>query len=155
MPADSPFYGPLGYSGFWLFLGLALAAAAAGWVGYAVVSTLPPRSSADFAIPRFRASPGLRLVYLGRIDEIAELLEAGEIGPRTAVQELSRIVRGFVQEATGVKASRMTLTELRQQPVPAVSAAVERFYPGEFSPPGEPDAEAALAAARTVVGQWS
>ncbi|MDR6622746.1 hypothetical protein [Sinomonas atrocyanea] len=154
MPADTPFYGPLAYSGFWLFLGLALAAAAVGWVGYAVVSTRPPRPVADASIPRFHASPGLRRVYLGRIEEIAELLEAGEIGSRTAAQELSRIVRGFLQEATGVGASRMTLEELRRQPVPAVAAAVERFYPGEFSAPGEPDAEAALGAARTVVGSW-
>lgn len=155
MPADPQFYGPLGYSGFWLFLGLALAAAAVGWVVYAMVSTRPPRRIADFSIPRFRASPGLRRLYLGQIDEVSELLAAGEIGPRTAVQELSRIVREFVQEATGVKASRMTLLELRRQAPPGVAAAVERFYPGEFSAPGEPDAEAAVGAARTVVGSWT
>lgn len=155
MPADAPFYGPLAYSGFWLFLGLAFAAAAVGWVGYAVVSTRPPRAVAEPSIPRVAASPGLRRLYLGRIEEIAALLEAGEIGPRTATQELSRIVRGFVQEATGVRASRMTLEELRRQPVAAVATAVERFYPGEFSAPGEPDAEAALVGARTVVDSWT
>lgn len=152
MPADPQFYGPLAYSGFWLFLGLALAAAAVGWVGYAVWSTLPPRA-VDLSIPR--AAPGLRRAYLGRIDEIEALLGAQEIGPRTAVQELSRLVRAFVQDATGVRTLSMTLADLRKQPVPAVAAAVEQFYPGEFSAAREQDVGAALDAARTVVRSWT
>lgn len=154
MGADPGFYGPLGYSGFWLFLGLTLLAASAGWVWYAVSSTRAPAGN-DVPIPRFHAPVGLRRKYLAQIDEIAGLLELGEISPRTAAQELSRTVRGFVQEVTGVPASRMTLGELREHSTPAVAAAVEHFYPGEFSRPGEPDPQASLDAARTVVGGWT
>lgn len=155
MGADPGFYGPLGYSGFWLFLGLALVAAALAWVWYSVSSTRAPRLGRDVPIPRFHAPVGLRRKYLGEIDQIAALLDLGEIGPRTAAQEMSRIVRGFVQEVTGIRASRMTLDELREQSTPAVAAAVEHFYPGEFSRDGESDARASIEAARTVVGQWS
>ena len=157
MPGDPQFYGPLGYSGFWLFLGLALAVAALGWVAYSIWSTRLPQPGRDVPVPRFHAPAGLRREYLAQIDEVAVLLDAGEITPRTATQELSRIVRGFVQEATGVRASKMTLDELRAERVPVVAEAIEHFYPAEFSVAGArgTDADAALSAARTVVGTWT
>ncbi|GAB4100207.1 hypothetical protein [Sinomonas halotolerans] len=154
MPADQPFYGPLGYSGFWLFLGLALAAAAAVWFAYAVLSTRAPRTG-DLPVPLYHAPPGLRRTCLARIDEVEGLLASGRISPRSAIQEVSGAVRDFVQGATGIRASRMTLEELRDQGIPAAAAAVESLYPGEFSAAGPEDARAALETARTVVRTWT
>lgn len=156
MAAD--FYPPMSYSPLWLAIAVAILLGIVGWASVIWAQTRPARS-AEPAPP----SPQWRLAilkrqYVARIDEIVRLADADELSVRRAHQELSLGVRQFVQEASGVTAPTMTLTELGRTGIPEmapVSDVVLRLYPVEFGPDRTGSVREAATVARDVVARWT
>ena len=73
---------------------------------------MPPRVTPD-RLTRLRAD------YTRQIDLVLDRAAAGEISQRRAHQQLSVLVRHFVQEVSGIHAPTMTLTELNATGLPA------------------------------------
>ncbi|HET7399341.1 MAG TPA: hypothetical protein VFJ94_12555 [Intrasporangium sp.] len=159
MPADPPppgFYAPDPYSRTWLWVGAGLLLAVALWYLWVWWSTRPrpvhgPVAATGGRLERLRAD------YTRQIDVVVARADAGEISQRRAHQQLSVLVRHFVQEASGIAAPTMTLTDLvgsgaRLGPV---SRVVRRLYPGEFAPREADTLAEAAAGARDVVARWS
>ena len=158
MPADA-FYPPMTYATLWLVLGLVILAAVVGW-GFVVWWQTRPAAHPP---PPPEPPPGWRLGrlkagYLSRIDDIERHAGALEMSTRRAHQELSVTVRQFVEEASGLRAPTMTLTELGRSGVPSlgpVADAILRLYPVEFGPDGAASVGAAADVARGVVARWT
>ncbi|GGC84328.1 hypothetical protein GCM10011512_08930 [Tersicoccus solisilvae] len=168
------FYGPLPYEPVWLWIGLGLLAAVAAWYIWALASTR--RSRKKWQVPGPEGLPGLQRDYLARIDAVAVAADRGELTARQAHQRLSRLVRVFAHQASGVSAHTMTLADLRElsgnslsgstttgAPVSGASGAsgvadvadaVAVLYPAEFGVPEAADARRAVDAAREVVSAW-
>lgn len=157
-PLPDEFAGPVDYSGTWLtiaLLGLALVAAY-----YVTVWALTrPRSEAA-APPPVTSTRGRSL---SRIDSLADEVHNGRLEPRLAHQELSGLVRTYVEEVSDLPARTMTLADLRARAPRQLADAIAVMYPPEFAPDDPDDAsrEAARAAfdravddARTVVASW-
>jgi len=158
VPGDG-FYPPMTYSALWLVLGLVVLAAVLGWGVVIWRQTRPARPPRPAPEP----PPGWRLGnlkggYLRRIDEIVRLAGTEELSTRRAHQELSVTVRQFVQEASGLTAPTMTLTELGRSGVPSlkpVTDVVLRLYPVEFGPDSTASIGTAADVAREVVSRWT
>jgi hypothetical protein len=148
------FYAPLLYSPWLLWLALGLLALVGGWFLYVFLSTRKPQAPAARSRPASDLNT-LRRDFLERINAVADAADAGRLPAREAHQELSLLVRTFVQGASGVGAPRMTLAELRETCPPAVAAAIEQLYPGEFAPHPRDSPAAAAETAREVVRSWS
>ncbi|MEH0108969.1 hypothetical protein V6N00_04460 [Tersicoccus sp. MR15.9] len=151
------FYGPIPYDPVWLWIGLGILAAVAGWYVWALASTR--RSRAKWQPAGAQGLPGLQQEYLARIDAVADAAERGELTARQAHQRLSRLVRAFAHQASGVSLHTMTLADLRNEPagrpgVAGVADAVAVLYPAEFGVPEVADARRAVDAAREVVRSW-
>ncbi len=152
------FYPPMTYSPLWLVLGTVILLAIAGWGVVIWAQTRPPRPAAVVPEP-----PGWRLAqlkagYLARIDEIVRLVEHDDLSPRRAHQELSAAVRQFVEEASGLRAPTMTLSELGRSGVPALAPVTDivlRLYPVEFGPDASAPVQHAADVARGVVSRWT
>ncbi len=158
MPGDD-FYPPMAYSTLWLVLGLVILAALLGWGVVIWWQTRParPPQAAPEPPPGWRLG-NLKAGYVRRIDEIVRLAGAGELSTRRAHQELSVTVRQFVQEASGLTAPTMTLTELGRSGVPSlvpVTDVVLRLYPVEFGPDSTAGVGTAADVAREVVTRWT
>ncbi|MHC6594713.1 hypothetical protein [Arthrobacter sp. C152] len=154
MPADPAYYGPLPYSPLWLWCGAALLVLVAGWFAYVFAATRPdPRQA------RSRAAltdlPALKAAYLQRITDVEGDAAAGRLTARAAHQEISLLLRGFVRDATGVDATRMTHQDLARHPLPAAAAAVAALYPAEFGPDPLPHVGASAARACEAVRSWT
>jgi hypothetical protein len=157
--ADAPppgFYAPDPYAARWLWIGLGLLALVAGWYAWIWWSTrekkvvVPPRIAPD-RLTRLRAD------YTRQIDLVLDRAAAGEISQRRAHQQLSVLVRHFVEEVSGIRAPTMTLTELHatgDRLVP-VSEVVGTLYPGEFGPRETDTLRGAGTVAKEVVARWS
>ncbi len=164
---DGSFYGPLQYSGWFPWAGLALLVLVGAWYTGVLLATRR-RGAAPDAHGTVPSAPDLRRLqrdYLDRIDAVALEARAGTRSARSSHQELSLLIRSFVRDASGVDAPRMTLADLRAvtgagQPFSAAAAAVGRSYPAAFAA-GESAGEAAYAvpdaaeAARDVVRSWN
>jgi len=156
---DDEFYPPMTYSTGWLVIGLVILVAILGWAVVIWWQTRPakPPEPAPEPPPGWRLE-NLKIGYLARIDEIVRLAGTNELSPRRAHQELSGTVRQFVQEASGLKAPTMTLTELGRSGVPSlepVTDVVLRLYPAEFGPDGTASVATAAEVARGVVSRWT
>lgn len=160
MPAaDAPppgFYAPDPYSTSWLLIGIGLVGLIAAWYVWVWRSArerpvvVPPRITPD-RLSRLRAD------YTREIELVLSRARQGTITQRRAHQQVSVLVRHFVQEVSGIKAPTMTLTDLNASGarLSPVSRVVGALYPGEFGPRDTDTLEGAGRVAKEVVGRWS
>ena len=85
-------------------------------------------------------------------------MAAGRTTPRVAHQQVSLVVRAYVEQEGGLPAGTMTLADLRREgPVP-LADLVALLYPPEFAPSdarAERDLPGVLGRARELVTTWS
>ncbi|HKX67945.1 MAG TPA: hypothetical protein VJN29_12025 [Intrasporangium sp.] len=157
--ADAPppgFYAPDPYSGRWPWIGVGLLAVVVCWYAWVWWSTrsrrivIPPRIARD-RLTRLRAD------YARQIDLVVARAEGGVITQRRAHQQVSVLVRHFVQEVSGIHAPTMTLTDLTNSGarLSPVSRVVGVLYPGEFAPRETETVAGAAVVAKEVVARWS
>lgn len=157
--ADAPppgFYAPDPYADRWLWVGVGVLAVIVAWYGWVWWSTrvrkvvVPPRITPD-RLTRLRAD------YARQIDVVVARAQAGEISQRRAHQQLSVLVRHFVQEVSGIRAPTMTLTDLNASGgrLTPVSEVVGVLYPGEFAPVEARTLGGAATVAKAVVARWT
>ncbi|HET8594513.1 MAG TPA: hypothetical protein VFM07_04645 [Intrasporangium sp.] len=160
MLADAPppgFYAPDPYEARWLWIGIGLFAVVVIWYGFVWLVTRERRLH-----PAPVPAPGIDAVrheYLRQIDAVVRRARSGEVTERQAHQQLSVLVRHFVQEVSGILAPTMTLTELTEsgerQRLATVAETVAVLYPGEFGTHRAETLEDAAALAREAVTRWT
>lgn len=161
MPGSDELYPPAQYGWGWMLLaiGVLILLITAAWL---VIMLTRPRRSMIVADAGQRpvlttdVLSQLRTEYFERIQQIETDYRERRLSPRNANLELSRVVRTFVNEYSGLEAPVLTLEDLKGRGVhPALLDAMGRhYYPSIFrqGPPVDPIAGA--EAARTVVRTW-
>jgi hypothetical protein len=156
MPGDDVLYPPLQYAPGWLLLVLAILAglALAGWL--VVVLTRPRRLVSHPSTDPQLVLGQLRTEYLGEIDRIEQQARDGRLGARQAHAALSRLMRAYVNEYSGLEAPVLTLQDLVAQGVhPSLIDALGRYsYPSLFGRGAPIDPVLGAQAARQVVQTW-
>ena len=159
MQADPGFFAPLQYSPAWAWCGAALLALVAGWYVFVLATTRPAGRMEPSGSAQGRSAltdlSALKAAYLQRIRDVEQAAAAGRVDARPAHQEISLLLRGFVRDATGVDATRMTHQDLARHPLPAAADAVKALYPAEFGPGPLPSVAASAASASAAVRAWS
>lgn len=162
MSGPEELYPPAQYAAGWMLLAFGVLAALvlAAWL--VIVLTAPRRRPAPVAAPSPPAplfvdvSAVLRQEYLGGIARIEQRYRDGELDARRANLELSRAVRAFVNEYSGLEAPVLALEDLERAGVhPALLEALRRhYYPSVFRRGPALDPIAGAEAARRVVTTW-
>ncbi|MFJ2551674.1 hypothetical protein [Microbacterium sp. NPDC087591] len=161
MPGSDELYPPAQYGWGWMLLaiGILLLLVAATWL--VIVLTRPRRAPAVASqqgpLPATAdVLSQLRTEYLDRIQQIETDYRERRLTPRNANLELSRVVRTFVNEYSGLEAPVLALDDLRARGVhPALLDAMGRhYYPSIFRQGPSIDPVAGAEAARTVVRTW-
>ncbi len=78
----------------------------------------------------------------------------GGVPERNAYQELSRLLRHFVYEVTGIKVHHNTLEEIKELDMPGLCAVIEACYAPEFSVDQSGDIYDTMNRARMVIKEW-
>lgn len=156
MDADPTFLPPGSYALTWPLLGGLLLLALVVWAAVVWLAGRPPE-----ALRRAPMPPGAlakaRAETLAAIDAIESSVHSGGRTARAGHHELSRTVRRFVAEVSGLDAEAMTAADLRAHGPEHLAALIETYYPSQFgSRESEPPSiTAAAGAGREVVGGWS
>lgn len=161
MPASDDLYPPVQYGWGWILLaiGVLVLLALAAWLVFFL--TRPKRTITI-------AGPGgaqllttdvlarLRSEYLAEVQQIEDAYRSGNIDDRRANLDLSRTVRAFVNEYSGLEAPVLALDDLIARGVdPALIDAMRRhYYPSIFQRGPAIDPLVGSAAARQVVMSW-
>ena len=162
MSAAAELYPPAQYGWGWMLMaiGILVLLVAAGWLLFFL--TRPKRSIAQLqnaqqATPRTEdVLSMLRSEYIDRINRVDADFRAGNIPARTANLELSRTIRSFVNEYSGLEAPVLALDDLVRLGVqPALIDAISRhYYPSIFRGGPAIDPGAGAEAGRKVVRTW-
>ncbi|UNK70806.1 hypothetical protein [Microbacterium sp. H1-D42] len=161
MPASDELYPPAQYGWGWILLaiGILLLLALAAWL--LVFLTRPKRSitlpgTTTYAPPTAEVLAQLRTEYLADVQRIEVAYRSGNMPPRQANLELSRTVRAFVNEYSGLEAPVLSLDDLVARGVdPALIDAIRRhYYPSIFQRGPAIDPVYGAEAARKVVSTW-
>ena len=161
MPASDELYPPAQYGWGWLVLaiGILLVLALGTWL---LVHLTRPRHSISvpgetrYTPPTSEVLARLRSEYLDQVQHIEVAYRSGNMHPRQANLELSRTVREFVNEYSGLEAPVLSLDDLVARGVdPALIDAIRRhYYPSIFQRGPAVDPVYGAEAARTVVKSW-
>ncbi|MGN7860438.1 hypothetical protein ACTJI8_07645 [Microbacterium sp. 22303] len=162
MSGTDELYPPAQYGWGWVLLAIGVLALIAGIAWLVLVLTRPRRAvafaAAPVPMPAFTADVAtvLRQEYLGAIAQVEADYREGRTDARRANLELSRVVRGFVNEYSGIEALVLALDDLVRMGVhPALIDAIGRnYYPSIFRRTAPVDPLVGADAARTVVTTW-
>ena len=101
--------------------------------------------------PPAAAAAGIRQRYLQELYSLETRFREGQINVRQTYQDLSRMIREFVFEMTGIRAGQCTLSDIRRLHMPALTRLMQEYYVPEFadyddslrreSPSGTPEGE--------------
>ena len=155
MSAESGFLPPGDYPITWPLLGGFILLAIFLWAVVIWLATRAPEGRAGVPLPP-EAVSRLRTAALAEVDATERAVRAGERTARQGHHELSRIVRGFVAQASGLDADRMTAQELRARGPAHLARLIEAYYPRQFGvdEAEPPQIRPAAGAAREVIGGW-
>ncbi len=92
--------------------------------------------------------------YDRMLKEIESRYASRRLSDRQAYQELSRVIRQFVYEMTGIKVQNYTLLEIRGLNMPQLTTLIEECYVPEFAPDHPGEIQDSLKSARKVIKEW-
>lgn len=162
MPGSDELYPPAQYGWGWMLLAIGILALLVLGAWLLIVLTRPRRTLAPRDDTAGQAPlvidvlSQLRTEYLVRIQQIETDYRERRLSARQANLELSRVVRTFVNEYSGLEAPVLALDDLVARGVhPALIDAMGRhYYPSIFRQGPAIDPVAGADAARTVVRTW-
>ena len=97
----------------------------------------------------------IKLKYLTMLNGLDARCRAGKISNRKAYQELSKIVRHYTYETTGVKVHNYTLDEIKGINMKGLYDVVSECYAPEFSIDKSGAVYSSIDKARKVVEGWN
>ena len=93
--------------------------------------------------------------YLGKLDRLEQEYLHNQISVRNAYQALSRTVREYGSELTGIPMDRLTLAEIRLHGSGKAAHLVERYYEPEFAEYAEDRFIHEIHYAKEVIRAWN
>ena len=159
MPGTDDLYPPAQYGWGWMLLAFGILALLIAGAWLVLFLTRPRRSTGAARGPAPLPADvltQLRGEYFDHIQQIENRYRERSLSPRQANVELSRVVRAFVNEYSGLEAPVLAFNDLVDRGVhPALIDALGRhYYPSIFRPGLPIDPIAGAEAARTVVRVW-
>lgn len=92
--------------------------------------------------------------YCAIINDLESQCHSGKVSNRKAYQKLSRIIRQFVYEVTGIKVHHKTLDEIKKLNMPGLYTVIEECYAPEFSVDKDGNIYDTMNEARMVIKEW-
>lgn len=157
MDADPVYLEPQHYTVVWPVLGGFILLALLVWAMWVWLLTRAPEEEDGSAPLPPAAVAKLRHEALATIDEVEQSVRQGRRSGRSGHHELSRVVRGFVSEVSGLEADTMTAADLRRHGPAHLAGLIEEYYPRQFGidEADGPGFARSAAAARQVVRGWA
>ncbi|MDM4142522.1 MULTISPECIES: hypothetical protein [Mycobacterium] len=148
-------FGPQPYSPWWLWLGVLLLLAVFGWYAGVFVWTLPSRRLRRIPVVRRMHARLIRQRFASRVRGITDEHEAGQISAPAACAAISRTVRSFLHQATGVRAQYLHVGALADASLAAAAPLLARLNDAQFNAEARADVADVSARAQELIRSWT
>ena len=91
------------------------------------------KPKAQFVYPHIVGKDAIKRTYVSRLDDIINDYRNRRIDNRKVYIRLSKLIRGFAFEMTGVKLQNCTLDEISRMNMPQLYNLVYEYYDPEFA----------------------
>lgn len=117
------------------------------------------RKSNKNARPKVEMTPvsrqNIKQKYSTLLSSLEQKCREEKISNRKAYQELSKIIRHFVYEATGIKVHNYTLQEIKETNISGLYDVISECYTPEFAIDKSGEIYSSISKARKVVEEWN
>ena len=93
--------------------------------------------------------------YLKKIEKVEAAFNKGQLDMRGVHQQMSAIVRSFVQAVTGWPTEAMVYLELINLDRPELAELVRQYYEPEFAYYSQADVKSAIEKGKELITKWS
>ena len=93
--------------------------------------------------------------YIKELEKIEMDYNAKKITLRSAYQKMSRCIRKFVFDVTGIRVHNYTLEDIKALHMPILEELIKEYYVPEFSKQSSGDVTASLEKTKRVIEIWN
>lgn len=97
----------------------------------------------------------IKMKYLTQLEIIRQELAKEKITTRDAYQKMSRCIRGFVYEVTGIQVQNYTLEDIKKLNMPGLEALIAEYYAPEFAFRSLSNSSASLEKTKRAIELWN
>ena len=97
----------------------------------------------------------LKKEYLAKLARIESAFEADPTSIRLTYEKMSKLIRSFAYNATGIEVQKYTLYEIRLANMNALADLVEEYYEPEFDRISAGDARESLKKTKRMIAEWN
>ena len=97
---------------------------------------------------------GKKRKYITELNFIETNLRNGKIDKREAYQQMSKCIRMFVHDVTGINVQKYSLMEIKRVNIPQLTQLVREYYEPEFALRSTADAATSIYRTRNTISSW-
>jgi len=97
-------------------------------------------------------------LYLKKLDSLEKRYAEGKVDRRGAYREMSKLVRGFIYDATGLRLLEMTYTDICKSSTPVhikTASLIRDYYEPEFARMSDADTMASIQKTKKEILYWT
>ena len=147
--------GPQPYSSWWFWVAVALTVALPSWYAAVVVATMPRRRLRGVPVLGATRDRLLRLRFARAVHAIADRYRAGELAAAPTGEAVSRELRRFLREATGVPAEYMQLDDIAKSEIATAAVVLAELIDVQFNARSDVDAGQVSRDAEELIRSWA
>ena len=147
--------GPTPYSSWWLWIAMLLLLVLIVWYAGVFVSTLPNRRLRDLPVLGGMRDKMVRHRFARTVHEIGDRYRSGELAAAAAGAAVSRALRGFLQETTGVRAEYMQLDDIAGGELASAAPLLAQLNDAQFNAMSQVDVGAVSDSAEELIRSWT
>lgn len=147
--------GPTPYSSWWFWLSVLLTVTLLAWYAAILLITMPRRRLRSVPLVGATRDRILRHRFARAVHAIGNSYRAGELDAAPAGEAVSREVRLFLREATGVRAEYMQLDAIARSEIAPAATLLADLIDVQFNAESELDVGRVSREAEELIRSWA
>jgi hypothetical protein len=147
--------GPTPYSSWWLGIAVLLLLVLIAWYAGVFVWTLPSRRLRDLPVVGAVRDEMVRRRFATTVREIGTRYRSGDLAAAPAGAAVSEALRGFLAQATGVRAQYMQLEDIAASEIASAAPILEQLNDAQFNAASQVDVGAISDSAEELIRSWT
>jgi hypothetical protein len=147
--------GPTPYSSWWLWAAVLVFVVLIVWYAGIFALTMPARRLRDLPVVGALHGDLVRRRFARTVHQIGERYRAGELGAAAAGAAVSAALRGFLQQATGVRAQYMQVEQIASGELARAAPLLEQLDDAQFNAASRVDVSAVSESTEELIRSWT